>query len=145
MSYSENTPMQPFLTSDDSSDYGSDFTPEQEALVDELLATIATENASVTPTPPPQPPADIDTAVADTAPSNISTPAAVAVATQDNVNIQDIEDYYAPQSSPRVPRVLGREKPGIWQLYKTAGPWTKAPSLEPGAPEKKSNDGAAIG
>lgn len=143
MSYPENTPHQ---STPDHSDYGSDFTPEQEALVDELLAKIATESASVTPsTPPPLPqqPSQL--------PRNTATEVAVNIptATQDTVGTQDIEDYYAPQSSPRIPRVLGRETPGTtWQLYKTTTPWTKTPwagtSAGPGiSPTQNSNNGGA--
>lgn len=104
------------LDSDDSSDYGSDFTPEQEALVDELLANATgTRNASAPTTAVEA----IAAATTTTAISNTFVEPTVATV--------DIEDYYAThsQSSPRVPRVLGREKPGTsWQLYKT----THAPS-----------------
>lgn len=145
MPYPANTPPRQ-LTPDDS-DYGSDFTPEQEALVDVLLAKIDTESASVTPsTPPPlpQPPPQF--------PRNTATEVAatIPVATQDTIGTQDIEDYYAPQSSPRVPRVLGREKPGTtWQLYKTAGsPWAKLSGAGTGAgpgisPVQISSNGSA--
>ena len=112
------------LNSDDSSDYGSDFTPEQEALVDELLANATgTENASA-PT----------TAIDNTPIQAPVEPTVAAV---------DIEDFYNAhsQSSPRVPRVLGREKPGAsWQLYKT----THASS--PGTSSQRPDDvGAAFG
>lgn len=77
--------------------------------------------------------------------------AAIPIATQYTVGAQDIEDYYAPHSSPRVPRVLGREKPGTsWQLYKTAGgPWSKAAGAgtgagpEPRLPAQNSSNGGA--
>ena len=116
------------LASDNSSDYGSDFTPEQEALVDELLANATgTENASA-PT---------------TAIDNTPTQAPI----ETTVAAVDIEDFYNAhsQSSPRVPRVLGREKPGAsWQLYKT----THAPSSQsaPGVPNQRADDvGTAFG
>ncbi|PYH99716.1 hypothetical protein BO71DRAFT_368755 [Aspergillus ellipticus CBS 707.79] len=80
-----------------SSDYGSDFTPEEEALLSDLLqvatdhATPAAPSATATPQSPPPP-----------------APPAV---------VQDIEDQYAdpPNSSTWTPRVLGREKPA-WQI-----------------------------
>lgn len=104
------------LDSDDSSDYGSDFTPEQEALVDELLANATgTRNASA-------PTTAVEAVAAATTTTAISN-----TFVEPTVATVDIEDYYAAhsQSSPRVPRVLGREKPGTsWQLYKT----THAPS-----------------
>ena len=99
------------LDSDDSSDYGSDFTPEQEALVDELLANATgTGNA-------PAPTTAVEAVTAATTTTAISN-----TFVEPTVATVDIEDYYAAhsQSSPRVPRVLGREKPGAsWQLYKT--------------------------
>ena len=104
------------LDSDDSSDYGSDFTPEQEALVDELLANATgTGNA-------PAPTTAVEAVTAATTTTAISN-----TFVEPTVATVDIEDYYAAhsQSSPRVPWVLGREKPGTsWQLYKT----THAPS-----------------
>ena len=104
------------LASDNSSDYGSDFTPEQEALVDELLANATgTGNA-------PAPTTAVEAVAAATTTTAISN-----TFVEPTVATVDIEDYYAAhsQSSPRVPRVLGREKPGTsWQLYKT----THAPS-----------------
>ena len=107
------------LASDNSSDYGSDFTPEQEALVDELLANATgTENASA--------PTTAVEAGAATTPANAIGDTALQTP-EPTVATVDIEDYYDAhsQSSPRVPRVLGREKPGAsWQLYKT----THAPS-----------------
>lgn len=147
MSYPADPPPQQ-LTPDDS-DYGSDFTPEQEALVDELFAKIATKSASVAPTtsPPPlsQPPSQLS--------RNFATDvaAAISIATQNTIGTQDIEDYYAPHSSPRIPRGLGREKPGTtWQLYKPAGgPWSKATGAGTGAgsgsglPAQNSGNGGA--
>lgn len=148
MSYPANPP--PQQSTPDDSDYGSDFTPEQEALVNELFAKIATESASVAPTTPPPPPLPQPPSQL---PRNTATEVAAAIptATQDTVGAQDIEDYYAPHSSPRVPRVLGREKPGTsWQLYKTAGgPWSKTSGAGtgtgpgPGLPAQNSSNGGA--
>lgn len=102
------------LTADDSSDYGSDFTLEQEALVDELLAKVATENAP-------------STTNADTGPT-AAVATAVVIDTR-QTQIGDIEDHYASsQSSPRVPRVLGREKSGAtYQFRKMAATLSPGP------------------
>ncbi|PYI11859.1 hypothetical protein BO78DRAFT_303321 [Aspergillus sclerotiicarbonarius CBS 121057] len=92
------TPLIPggFNDSDSSTDYGSDFSPEEEALLNDLVAKVAPDphtTATVTPTPAlSQPP----------------PPAVTPV-------VRDIEDQYADPSSNRVPRVLGREKP-VWQI-----------------------------
>lgn len=121
------SPSQPPVTADDSSDYGSDFTPEQELLVDELLAKVATENVP-------------------------ATTAAVAPATTVRDSTRqtptgDIEDYYAPsQSSPRVPRVLGREKPGAtYQLFKTAAAALSPRPVVGGSGQRPGDAGAALG
>lgn len=122
------SPSQPPVTADDSSDYGSDFTPEQESLVDELLAKVAaTENAPAT--------------AAAVAPA-----AAVGDSTRQTPT-GDIEDYYAPsQSSPRVPRVLGREKPGAtYQLFKTAAAALSPRPVVGGSGQRPGDAGAALG
>lgn len=107
------------LASDNSSDYGSDFTPEQEALVDELLANATgTGNA-------PVPTTAVEAVAATTTTTAIDNTPEPTVAT---VDIEDCYDAHS-QSSPRVPRVLGREKPGTsWQLYKTMHASSPGPS-----------------
>ncbi|KAI9040838.1 exonuclease V [Aspergillus affinis] len=102
----------------DSSDYGSDFTPDEEALLNELLdkvappatssfPAVATAAATTTTTaaplyPPPVPPRS---------PSQQTFTSTTAV-------LGDIEDYYGDPASGRVPRVLGRQMPP-WQVAKT--------------------------
>lgn len=90
--------------SDDSSnttDYGSDFSPEEDALLTDLLAKIAPDRHA---TPP------AEEANADPPPSQAAPV------------IRDIEDQYADPSSSRVPKVLGREKP-TWPQRN----WTNRP------------------
>ncbi|KAB8237338.1 exonuclease V [Aspergillus alliaceus] len=90
-------------TLDDSSDYGSDFTPDEEETLNELLAKAATEHAALHTTPPPPQQSTTDTTVKE---------AYFAVA--------DIEDSYVAPSSSRTPRMLGP----VWQVSRTgrAGP-----------------------
>ena len=100
---SSATPLIPggFHDSNSSIDYGSDFSPEEEALLDDLLAKVAPDpHATSTPAVPVP-----------------ATPAAIAQPPPPSVAavVQDIEDQYADPSSSRVPRVLGREKPA-WQI-----------------------------
>lgn len=71
---------QPVDDSDSSSDYGPDFTSDEEALINELLAKVATEH-------PPPPPSHLPSL----------TP------------VRDIEDY-DPHPRLRSPKILGREK-----------------------------------
>lgn len=74
---------------DNSSDYGSDFTPDEEALVDELLASVASVAT--------------EDAVPDT---DRTAPAAVNSASGlGHAHVRDVEDYYAS-----VPWVLGRKR-----------------------------------
>ncbi|KAE8153901.1 exonuclease V a 5' deoxyribonuclease-domain-containing protein [Aspergillus avenaceus] len=86
----------------DSSDYGSDFTPDEEEELNEILAKVAAEHVRAPVTLPPP-----------TATHTQTTP------------VGDIEDSYHAPSSPRTPRVLGRQKPA-WQVWKNrqtpAGP-----------------------
>ncbi|GKZ69344.1 hypothetical protein AnigIFM60653_005058 [Aspergillus niger] len=85
-----------FDDSDDSSssttDYGSDFSPEEDALLTDLLAKIAPDRHAITTTAPAE-------AAAHPPPSQVAPV------------IRDIEDQYADPSNSWVPRVLGREKP----------------------------------
>lgn len=92
-------------TLDTSSDYGSDFTPDEEETLNEL-AKAATEHAALHTTPPPPQQSTTDTTVKET-----------------YFAVADIEDSYVAPSSPRTPRVLGRQKP-VWQVSRTgrAGP-----------------------
>lgn len=99
--------------------------------MDELLAQVATNNAPTT--------------AAATGINNNNKEAAIATATPTATEIAndtvDIEEYYAPpQSSPPVPRVLGREQPGAtWQLYKPENAFTSQTRI----PKLGSGDGGA--
>ncbi|KAF7597524.1 hypothetical protein BBP40_000002 [Aspergillus hancockii] len=97
-----------FMTNilDKSSDYGSDFTPDEEEVLNDLLAKAATEHAAlhatrVTPPPPP-----------------LSTTVTTTTAKEVTIAVGDIEDCYVAPASPRTPRVLGRQKP-VWQVSRT--------------------------
>lgn len=100
----------------DSSDYGSDFTPEEEHLLNELITKAIAEHATATaqrgagsvstPTPTPN--------VEDA----ITTPIAATLANLDSLQpatlaaiVADIEDAVT-FPGVRLPKVLGREKPG---------------------------------
>ncbi|RMZ47296.1 hypothetical protein CA14_001946 [Aspergillus flavus] len=91
--------------SDCSSNYGSDFTPDEEDILNELLAQAVTEHAALHATPPPPPPQPSTTSPA---------------AKRTNHPIGDIEDCHVAPSSPRTPKVLGRQKP-VWQVSRTWG------------------------
>ncbi|EAW07447.1 exonuclease V [Aspergillus clavatus NRRL 1] len=95
---------------DDSSDYGSDFTPDEEELVNELLAKVATDHATVQAAATTAAPATPTTLTSTAAVQNILRTTVAAVA--------DIEDYAEVSATARVPRVLGREKPDPWQKRK---------------------------
>lgn len=94
------------LDEPDSSDYGSDFTPDEEGLVNELLAKADAENARL----------------ASPAHVSSSTPRApVAQAEYEDLDslqpatlaalVADIEDGIHDPPALRLPKVLGREKP----------------------------------
>ncbi|KAE8401909.1 exonuclease V a 5' deoxyribonuclease-domain-containing protein [Aspergillus pseudonomiae] len=106
--------------SDNSSDYGSDFTPDEEEILNELLTQAVTEHAALHATPPPQP--------------LITTP----TAKETNRAVGDIEDCHVAPSSPRTPKVLGRQKP-VWQVSRA---W-QSPAAER-AGQMASNGGAAF-
>jgi exonuclease V len=95
---------------DDSSDYGSEFTPDEEELLNELLARVAPERQIPTTT------TTTATALATTT-TTTSEPQQQSLTEvllhdlqplSDPLIISDIEDYEVPHSA-RVPRVLGRE------------------------------------
>ncbi|PIG82576.1 hypothetical protein AARAC_011279 [Aspergillus arachidicola] len=90
---------------DNSSDYGSDFTPDEEDILNELLAQAVTEHAALHATPPPPPPQPTTTS---------------PTAKETNHPVGDIEDCHVAPSSPRTPKVLGRQKP-VWQVSRTWG------------------------
>ncbi|KAF9890312.1 hypothetical protein FE257_005978 [Aspergillus nanangensis] len=103
--------------SDASSDYGSDFTPDEEELINELLTKAVAEHAATAPVPFPRQPATPES------PSTITASQAV----------KDIEDCYEEDSqSSRTPRVLGRQK-HIWQVSRTQqGVVASRPGQTPG-------------
>lgn len=90
----------------DCSDYGSDFTPDEEELLNELFAKAIAEHASQTPPAP------------TTLESTYTTPAAELADLQPAVLeelVADIEDGVEDLPAVRLPRVLGREKRPPWR------------------------------
>lgn len=112
--------MQPNDLDDDSSDYGSDFTPDEQELLSELLARVVApehQTSTVTTTTAEE------TTTATTSESQQQLLAELLLddlqPLSDPLIVSDIEDYELPHSV-RVPRVLGREawSPGtkrVWQ------------------------------
>lgn len=111
--------------SDNSSDYGSDFTPDEEEVLNKLLAQAVKEHATPLHATPPPPP---------TQPST-TTP----TAKETNGAVGDIEDCHVAPSSPRTPKVLGRQKT-VWQVSRT---WRSPVAGRAG--QMASNGDAAFG
>ena len=111
------SPQVPRLEQSDSSDYGSDFSPEEDELLNELLAKAvaanATAHSNATPSPSSNfipvttPVTQARSAVATTDPTDIESghPAVLAAV------VADIEDGIEDSPGVRLPKVLGREKP----------------------------------
>lgn len=106
----------------DSSDYGSDFTPDEEALLNELLSQAVAQDATVaSPTsaghdiPPTPTPAREDASAA--ADLDSLQPAVL------DALVADIEDGVEDLPGVRLPKVLGREKP--------RSPWRQASRRSP--------------
>lgn len=109
----------------DSSDYGSDFTPEEDELLNELLTKAATENATVH-TSAASASISTSTLIHSAVPATPSAPAVTTPDAADTESLQpavfaplvvDIEDGIEDPSGARLPKVLGREKP--------RSPWRK--------------------
>jgi exonuclease V len=109
------------IDSDDSSDYGSEFTPDEEAILNDLLikAGHATEQADATSPSTPisiSTPTPIEQFTTPKSPELIELeslqPAALAA------HVADIEDG-VEEPSVRLPKVLGREGP--------RSPWRSQP------------------
>lgn len=114
------SPKLPGLENYDSSDYGSDFTPDEEELLNDLLSKAVASPAT----------ADANSiAVAKQQDLESLQPAVLAAL------VADVEDGIEGPPSVRLPKVLGREKP--------RSPWRQAsqrPWFGPGA-----SSGAAAG
>jgi exonuclease V len=91
---------------DNSSDYGSDFTPDEEEVLNDLLAKAATEHAALHATSVTSPPLQE------------SRTTTTVTAKEVNIAVGDIEDCYVASASPRTPKVLGRQK-SVWQISRT--------------------------
>lgn len=120
-------PQRPRPELSDSSDYGSDFTPDEEHLLNELVTKAVAEQATATahrdatPVSTPTPSQNVADA--------ITTPIAATLAELDSLQpatlaavVADIEDAV---TSPgvRLPKVLGREKPGSPWRRSSQRPW----------------------
>jgi exonuclease V len=110
----------------DSSDYGSDFTPDEEQLLNDLVTKAAAEHATVqrdaTPVSTPTPNQNLEEA--------ITTPVAAKLADLDSLQpaslaeiVADIEDAVTNSPGVRLPKVLGREKPGSPWRRSSQRPW----------------------
>jgi exonuclease V len=125
-------PLQAQPEDSDSSGYGSDFTPDEEELLNELLSKAVAEHATVaTPTSTPNHPVPvIEDALTVTTPEPAdieSLPPAVLA-----VLVADIEDGVEDPRGVRLPKVLGRESPrSPWQQW-SQRPWTRSTSAVAG-------------
>lgn len=111
------SPQLPRPEQSDSSDYGSDFSPEEDELLNELLAKAVAEKATIhpnatptstsTPIPTAAPITQNTNRVPLSDPTDIETlqPATLAAL------VADIEDGIEDAPGVRLPKVLGREKP----------------------------------
>ncbi|KAA8651733.1 exonuclease V [Aspergillus tanneri] len=110
----------------DSSDYGSDFTPDEEEILNELLVRVDPERAT-----------EVDATIATTAPAQPPLQSTITTTTV----VQDIENYNEVPSTGRPPRVLGRQKPA-WQIARTqSGPPAAGSSIEhPDSTEGRTRD-----
>lgn len=110
----------------DSSDYGSDFTPDEEELLNGLLCKAVAEHATATTTP-------ASTAAVETI-EHADTIAATDLESLQpaviDALVADIEDA----SSVRLSKVLGREKP--------RSPWRQASRRSPFGPGAQAGAGA---
>ncbi|KAL1866284.1 hypothetical protein Plec18167_009124 [Paecilomyces lecythidis] len=125
---------------DGSSDYGSDFTPDEEELLNELLAkAAATHQRAATAQSSSQDQfhvSAITTATATVTAVEAEVPEQDLQSLQPNLVIGDIEDYEDPRT-PRVPKVLGREKWSPRKTQQALWPW------RPVSSQDKSNFGSA--
>lgn len=109
--------------SDDSSDYGSDFTPDEEQLLNDLLNQATGAATGQAATTSPWTPSLSSTPVTV---ERLTTPKPSDFSDLDSIQpvartvfVPDIEDG-VDEPSPRLPKVLGREKP--------RAPWRSRPA-----------------
>ncbi|KAJ5676836.1 Major facilitator superfamily domain general substrate transporter [Penicillium maclennaniae] len=112
----------------DSSDYGSDFTPDEEELLNELLSRAVAEPATVaTPTPTSN---SIFSVIEDSL--TVSTPEPTDIEPLQTAIlaalVADIEDGVEGPRGVRVPKVLGRESPRSPWKQSNERPWTRSTS-----------------
>lgn len=99
------------INGDDSSDYGSEFTPDEEELLNELLACVVAPNHQTSTATTATTTAEETTTTTATTESQQQFLTEVLLddlqPLSDPLIISDIEDYEVPHSA-RVPKVLGR-------------------------------------
>lgn len=112
----------------DSSDYGSDFTPDDEEVLNELLSKAVAQHATVATPTSPSPSAAHDIPATPT-PALEDASASVPVDLESlqpavlDALVADIEDAVEDVPGVRFPKVLGREKPH--------SPWRQASRRSP--------------
>ncbi|KAJ5161695.1 hypothetical protein N7492_007087 [Penicillium capsulatum] len=132
----------------DSSDYGSDFSPEEEVLLNELVTKASTAHAPAHATQISTPASTTHLVASTNSPS-------VAAATPEPVDLEslqptvlealvaDIEDGIEDPPSIRLPKVLGREKPGSPWKQPAKRPWLPAGTWNRSS-QGSSRHGAAV-
>lgn len=122
----------PRAETSDSSDYGSDFTPDEEELLNELLSEAVTEHATVatrtsTANIPAAPAAEHANTIAATVLESLQPAALDAL-------VADIEDGVEDLPGVRLPTVFFREKPRL--------PWRQSSQRSPFGPGGQFGAGA---
>lgn len=151
----KQTAMQPDVLDDDSSDYGSEFTPDEQELLSELLARVVAPEHQTSTTTTATTTAEETTTIATTSDSQQQLLTEILLddlqPLSDPLIVSDIEDYEVPHSA-RVPRVLGREawSPAtkrVWQRQQnqTGGTARKLWSTQPPSSSTAVNVRAQIG
>lgn len=123
--------MQPNDLNDGSSDYGSEFTPDEEELLNELLArVVAPDHHTSTVTTTTAEETTTTTTTASKSQQQLLTELLLddLQPLSNPLIISDIEDYEVPHSA-RVPRVLGRE---AWSPAATKRVWQQRQQQQTG-------------
>jgi exonuclease V len=105
---------------DDSSDYGSDFTPDEQELLNELLETVTATTTTTTTVSE----SESESEKQPPTPEQIRPD----LQTVQHLFVTDIEDYEVPHPA-RSPRVLGRE---AWSASRRV--WLTQKNLQPSSP-----------
>lgn len=122
--HARNTDMRQNNIDDDSSDYGSEFTPDEEELLNELLARVAAAPEITTTTTTTDTITTTEETTSETQEQFLKEVLDDLQPLSDPLIVSDIEDYEVPHSA-RFPRVLGREawspaRKRVWPQKQTA-------------------------